>query len=235
VKDALAPEDYIGFGMAFAGFTIIVGSLFLLAKGVITLQAVSTAVKEATPAQGGKDPGKEPTAPAAIAIELGKNIKIQSQYPTLGLFILGIACFFGALYYATQAPPKDSVTLEGHVTGPDKDKYTITIEGAMGVIRPDIHGNVRKIIPKDVEEVDIKLGKAGGTVDTLVVYPATRENGKLSFGEYPTSPQPSTSATGAASPTPFASPQISTSPNRITNQVAATPPDFPTPLFQNQK
>jgi hypothetical protein len=224
LKDALSAPDVIGLVMAVAGLTIIVGSLFLLYKGIITLQAVSTAVKQATPDQGGKDPDKESPAPSAIAIQLGKDIKIQSQIPTLGLFILGIACFFGAMHYATQAP-ENSVTLEGHVTGADKDKYTITIEGAMGVIRPDIHGNVQKIIPKDIEEVDIKVGKAGGAVDTLVVYPANRENGKLSFGDYP-----------APTPPPLAStsPQISTSPSPApnTNPVAAIPSDFPTPLFQ---
>jgi hypothetical protein len=217
VKDALSTPDVIGLGMAFAGLTIVVGSLLLLYKGVITLQAVSTAVKEAKPAEG----GNEPTAPSAIVIELGRNVKIQSQYPTIALFVLGIACFFGAMYYATQAP-QSSVTLEGHVTGADKDKYTITIEGAMGVIRPDIHGNVQKTIPKDIEEVDIKVGKAGGAVDTLVVYPANRENGKLSFGDYPT-PAP-----------PLSSPQpsLAPSPTPISSQVAATPTGFPTPLFR---
>jgi hypothetical protein len=207
--------------MAFAGLTIVVGSLFLLYKGVITLQAVSTAVKQATPAEE----GNQPVAPSAIAIELGNNIKIQSQYPTLGLFILGIACFFGAMYYATQVPD-NLVTLEGRLTGADKDKYTITIEGAMGVIRPDIHGNVQKIIPKDVEEVDIKVGKSGSAVDTLVVYPSNRENGKLSFGDYPQPsppPQPSVSALPSS---------ISPSPTPIVQQVAATPAGFPTPLFQ---
>lgn len=208
--------------MAFAGLTIVIGSLFLLYKGILTLQAVSTAVKQTTSTEEGKDLQKESVPPSALAIELGKDIKIQSQYPALGLFILGISCFFGAMYYATQAP-QNSVTVEGRVNAADKDKYLITIEGAMDVIRPDIHGNVQKLIPKDVEEVDIKVGKPGGVVDTLVVYPANRENGKLSFGDYPPSPVPQASLSPGPEPTV---------PILGSGGVAATPTGFPTPLFQ---
>lgn len=128
------------------------------------------------------------------------------------------------MYYATKEP-HNSVSLEGHVNGPDKDKYTITIEGAMGAIRPDINGNVQKIIPIDVEEVDIKVGKAGA-VDTLVVYPAKRQNGKLSFGEYPQPPPSLTPNRPRAEPTPSATP------TPFSAQVAGTPTGFPTPLFQ---
>jgi hypothetical protein len=224
LKDAISVPDVISLVTAFAGLIIVIGSLLLLYKGVITLQAVSEIAKKETDAQPGNKPEAKSAVLSAISIELGEKIKIQSQYPTLGLFILGIVCFFVAIYYAMQ-DPKSSVILEGQVVGADKDKYTFTFVGAMGAIRPDISGKVHKTIPKDVEEVDIKVGKGGGEVATLVLYPSSRENGILSFGDYPT-PTPS-----AAVPAP---PVVTTQLKANPNQVAPAPVGFPTPLFSQQ-
>jgi hypothetical protein len=85
--------------------------------------------------------------------------------------------------------------------------------------RPDVHGIVRKTVPKDIDEVDLQIGRPGSDTDLIVVYPSDARDGVISFGDYPP-PRPV-----AASPLPTAIPKPSTNPSQI-----ATPPPHLAPL-----
>jgi hypothetical protein len=223
VKDAISVADIIALMAASAGVLIVVGSLVLLYKGIITLQAVSAAARQRSvghSAEGNQAvPGPHETAevPAAVDFQLGEHIKIKSQYPALGLFILGIACFFGALWFDKANAPT-GMDVQGKVV--DSGKYTFTFTGMMGVARPDVNGFVHRVVPIDIDELDVQVAKGGSAPDIVVVYPSQRRNGTLSFGNYPT-PQPSSPQAPAEKikipiPKPTVNPaQVSSAPANI--------------------
>jgi hypothetical protein len=233
--------DIVALLMALAGLVIVVGSFFLLYRGIITLTEVNKLVagkssRSRTVEQG--DQNSEEQGQAALSLQLGDKIKVRSQYPTLCLFILGILCFVGSLWYLNSPSSVDaaiqrklkklqeaSMTMvRGHVNVPDTRKYSFVLSGDLGTTKPDVNGFVERSIPTDINEVDVTVARGGGEPDQFVLRPSESKNGVLSF-EYP-SASPSLSVT--PSPTPTITSQASPS---NSSQVAPTPTGFPTPLF----
>jgi len=81
------------------GPLMILGSMFLLYKGSISLQA----------AANDKD---------ALSIELMKEIKLSTRYPALGLFLIGFMFFITSANYAQEGSVK-SVKIIGNLSSPD--------------------------------------------------------------------------------------------------------------------
>jgi hypothetical protein len=209
MKDAVSIADIIALISALAGVVIVVGSMILLYKGIIVLNAVSTVARKLSGGEPTQEkrkrsvPGQTGDVPVAIDVQLGKDIKIKSQYPALGLFILGMLCFFGALWFSKENAPTQ-MDVQGNVI--DSGKYTFTFTGLIGVARPDVKGYVHKFAPKDIEELDVQIGKPGSETDTLVVYPSKRQNGILSFGDYPPPAQAAPQNTKSPVPKPTVDP-----------------------------
>ena len=188
LRDAISVPDIIALLAALGGVAIVVGSLIMLYKGILTLQAVSQAAKEG---DGG----------SALDIQIGK-IQVKSQYPTLGLFILGIGCFFGALWFAKENVPVE-YDVQGRVV--DNGKYIFTFTGFIGVAHPDVKGDFHRVVPKGIDEVHVQVGSSGKPPDLVVLSTSKAKNGVINFGDYPT-PTPPSASPKAAVPMPTVDP-----------------------------
>lgn len=85
---------------AICGPIMVIGSMILLYRGSISLQA----------AGNDKD---------ALSVELIQEIKLSTRYPALALFIIGFIFFFGAAKFAQEGTIKP-IVLEGIVSSPDE-------------------------------------------------------------------------------------------------------------------
>ncbi|MCK5888645.1 MAG: hypothetical protein KAG19_01750 [Methylococcales bacterium] len=83
---------------AICGSIMVLGSMFLLYKGAISLRAAADH--------------------EAISIELIDEIKMSTRYPALALFLIGFVFFISAAWFAQSAETKFLV--EGNVSSPDK-------------------------------------------------------------------------------------------------------------------
>ncbi len=84
---------------AICGPIMVIGSMILLYRGAISLQAAATS--------------------DALSIELIDEIKLSTRYPALALFLIGFIFFISAAWFAQQGDAK-KLTLEGVVSSPDE-------------------------------------------------------------------------------------------------------------------
>jgi hypothetical protein len=154
---------------AVAGLVLMIGTLFLIREGHITLNAVKETIEDAT--KKAKDNNAAQPAvslPEALVAEIGK-LKIRTHYPAIALFVVAFLCFAIALYYVGDPKMKVSGTLDG----PHAKDYTVVYKGYVGDVFPDISGHFEHDVPSDVDLVMLEIGKAGLNPQTFPVYPKT--------------------------------------------------------------
>ncbi|MGH8094630.1 MAG: hypothetical protein ACREIF_14360 [Chthoniobacterales bacterium] len=131
--------DWTIVSSAVCGLVMVVGGICLLYKGAITLQ------------QAGPD--------EAVSLEFQKLLKIQTRYPALGLFIIGLAFVLVGLFYSPKINP---VTLQGKVDGADPSGVTIHVTSPeWSTLVPDSDGNFNMIVYPDVRRVEVLVQAAG--------------------------------------------------------------------------
>jgi len=145
-------EKIIAIISASGGFILMVGALILLYRGKITIDAINRTVKE-KPLQ-------------ALVVEIGK-IKVRSQYPTIALFLVAAGCFWLALEYAKGS----KVKITGIVDAPNAANYTVTYNGALGLVYSDDKGHFEEEVPEDVNLLVLEIGKGGAVPQKFNVYP----------------------------------------------------------------
>jgi hypothetical protein len=145
-------EKIIAIIAASGGFILMVGALILLYKGKITIDAINRSIQ------------KSPQA--ALAIQIGK-IKVKSQYPTIALFLVAAGCFWLALEYAKGS----KIKISGIVDAPDAANYTVTYNGALGLVYSDNGGNFEEEVPEDVNLFVLEIAKGGAAPERFNVYP----------------------------------------------------------------
>ncbi len=84
---------------AVCGVIMVIGSMFLLYKGSISL--------------------KDASEKEALSIEVINEIKLSTRYPALALFVIGFIFFISAAWFAKEGDTK-KITLAGTVSSPDK-------------------------------------------------------------------------------------------------------------------
>ena len=89
----VSPFDFSIYICVVCGLTMVIGSIVLLATGVIKL------------AEGGKD-GQ------GLSVEIEKRIKFSTGYPTLGLFLVGFL-FMGMAVWFSRTPVKRPLKVTG--------------------------------------------------------------------------------------------------------------------------
>jgi len=94
MRDALTISDVVAIAGAVCALLMVVGSLLLLWKGAITL-------KEANPEE-------------AIKVSFQRALSIQTRYPAIALFVVGIVFLFVASWLSRGNGPKQ-VMLTGTV------------------------------------------------------------------------------------------------------------------------
>jgi hypothetical protein len=104
--------------------------------------------------------------PEALAVEIGK-IKVRSQYPTIALFLVAAGCFWLALDHAKAS----KIKISGIVDAPDAADYTVTYNGALGLVYSDNGGNFEEEVPEDVDLFVLEIAKGGAAPERFNVYP----------------------------------------------------------------
>jgi len=147
---------------ASCGLLMVLGGMFLIYKGAMTLAA--------TPAVD------------AITIEFRKQFRLSSQVPGLAFFIVGLLFVVIALWFCRPPQPIDLVgNLEGTST-----PVTIFVSSPQWHLQQSSTGEIRGRIVPDITYLLIEAVAPGcetihGSVDTRNVKDGKVEIGKLKF------------------------------------------------------
>ncbi|HEV2047332.1 MAG TPA: hypothetical protein VGQ95_12145 [Chthoniobacterales bacterium] len=117
----------------------MIGGIVLLKAGVIKLEQVA-------PGPGSSD---------GISAEILKFIKIQTRYPALGLFVIGLVFVVTA---ALISKPTDTaaVTLKGLIDAPNPAAFKVEVNPTMWAkLSPDNDGTVDALFHPDVQKIAI--------------------------------------------------------------------------------
>jgi hypothetical protein len=126
---------------AFCGLFMVVGGIYLLYKGVIKLDQVS--------------------CEEAVALEFQKMLKLQTRYPALGLFIIGLTFILMSIFFSKPSGLKP-ITLQGQIDGADPSGVTMHVKSAdWKTIEPDSDGKIDTVVYPDVQRVEIQVQAAG--------------------------------------------------------------------------
>jgi hypothetical protein len=149
---------------AICALLMVVGALVLLYKGAITLQ-------QSSPDE-------------AVKVEFKHLINIQTRYPAIGLFVIGI-CFLGASLFFGDKAQKEADDLQKQLSHP-----TIAIEipvkssapgDALAAFSSDFGGNIsignddifKQEVPKALDKVDIVIRETGYKEWRRTIHPGT--------------------------------------------------------------
>lgn len=131
---------------ALCGLVMVVGGILLLYKGAIKLEQAS--------------------CDEAVALEFQKILKIQTRYPAIGLFIIGLA-FIGVGIFSSKPSPIKPITLRGKIEGADPSGVIVHVKSAeWKSVAPDSDGNIDVVVYPDVQRVEIDIRAAGCKPET---------------------------------------------------------------------
>lgn len=127
--------DYIA---ALCGLIMVVGGIILLYKGIITLNQASS--------------GK------ALTVEFKKEFRIYTQYPALGLFIIGIV-FISLALYSSKTP---TLTLSGRTTIDNNSIHKIIIRSDTEFqLSVDSQGNIQGSMFPNLDHFELVIEASG--------------------------------------------------------------------------
>jgi hypothetical protein len=119
---------------------MVCGSMFLLYKGILTFQ-------DANPSE-------------AIKAEFQKLFNIQTRYPAIALFVVGVIFLAVSLYYASTEHVLP-VEVSGDIKGGDPDSTTLYLTDELGEAAPDSHGHIQKQVWPKIELIRIRIATPG--------------------------------------------------------------------------
>ena len=162
----MTPFDYLIIIGGICGLFMVVGSMLLLYKGIITLS--NTSQNE------------------ALSVDFNKMIKITTHYPALGLFVVGLFFLVISLQFSK---PKEVIPLaiKGHVTVADPSSVTIFVYAGQGGLRPLTDGAINDIINVHpdlrVLRVDVTAPGYDPPIKTTIIENSAIKKGLASLGE----------------------------------------------------
>jgi len=143
---------------------MVVGGFWLFHKGVISLTQVSQ---------------KE-----AVSVEFRKVLKLSSQYPALGFFIIGLVFIVSAAVFGKPAIGSP-FTINGrivNVADPDLSSVTIAFSDDFGTRSPSSDGSVNEELHPTPQKLVVQVAAPGYTPAPFKrTFDIT--NGKASLGE----------------------------------------------------
>jgi len=139
---------------------MVIGSLFLLYRGTITLQ-------QANPED-------------AIKVEFQKVLNIQTRYPALGLFVVGII-FLAAAYWFQMNSGVNNTVLKGTLQTEDPGDAMAEFISHLGESRIDSGRVFEKKVPSNLEEVEVTVRETGYEPYATAVRPDEARDGIVPF------------------------------------------------------
>jgi hypothetical protein len=124
----MSTHDFISLVAALCGFIMVAGGLVLLYRGVLTLSE--------TPAEN------------AVSIEFRRMFKLKTQYPALGIFVIGLAFVATPLFLTRpDAPIRIRATLAQADEAPNPDEVSIEVSASWSVNRAATDGRIDQSVP----------------------------------------------------------------------------------------
>lgn len=128
---------------ALCGILMVLGSLYLLYTGAITL-------KQASETQ-------------ALNVEIAKNVKLSTRYPALGLFAFGLLFILAAIFSA-KPPPAPTYEVTGQLLPLNaKGLHDVSIQLCAGpwVIPPATNGEIYSIFTIAPKQFQVQVQATG--------------------------------------------------------------------------
>jgi hypothetical protein len=158
--------DIIFIASPFCGIVMVIGSMILLHKGIITLSKAS--------------------ADEAISIEFKKIIKVNSHYPAIALFILGaVFVFTPMIIMSNNSRP---LAVDGQVyLIPKSEIHDVRIKvlGGPWDIEPDSDGSINGEVTPSFKKLKVEIDAPGRPTykKTLTVKDGSIILGEVDLGE----------------------------------------------------
>jgi hypothetical protein len=161
----MTPFDWIIVIGGICGLCMVIGGMVLLYKGVITLS-------QASPEE-------------AVSLEFKKMIKITTHYPSLGLFVIGLAFVIVSMVFSkSELRP---LTIQGHVNVADPASVAVSIisnhDGEN--LKPLTGGEINGIIYPTLKLLRVEITAPGYDPPTIAkaIGVAEIKKGSASLGE----------------------------------------------------
>ena len=119
----MSTHDLVSIVAALCGLFMVVGGLFLLYRGTITLSE--------TPVED------------AVSVEFRKMFKLKTQYPALGIFVIGLAFVATAMILTRDdAPVRLRATLAQATQALNPEDVKVVVLASWNASPPDTDGRI---------------------------------------------------------------------------------------------
>jgi len=138
----MSPEQVAISVAALCGLVMVVGGIVLLYRGTITLDKA--------------DQGQ------AVTLEFKKLIRVQTSYPALGLFVIGLAFVIVSIHYAGGVP----VRIGGRIiasTLADMNQVTIAVAAGPWPVRAGTDGQIDEVVYPNLQRLHVDVVMPGHT------------------------------------------------------------------------
>ncbi|MCG8337970.1 MAG: hypothetical protein MJE63_26000 [Proteobacteria bacterium] len=146
---------------SICGFMMVSGGIVLLYKGIITLAA--------TPSD------------KALSIEFKKYFRLTTQYPALGIFLIGLAFVLVALIYA-KPPLISSIEFRGRANNV-RDHLKVFVQADQWPVSTSSQGRVHGVIHPNLDILWVKITAPGYRPIVTSVSNENIINGVADLGE----------------------------------------------------
>lgn len=143
----MAPQDFASYASSTCAILMVLGSMGLLFKGIVTLKNA--------------DPN------SALSIELKKQVRLTSHYPALGLFLIGWVFLLVPMLWTTSedsAKGLPEILVKGSVIilpPHDIDKVVVRILGGPWEVNPDTDGSFSQQIYPSLRRLRLEISAPG--------------------------------------------------------------------------
>ena len=159
----IAPQDFASYSSSACGVFMVIGSMVLLYKGVISLA--------------------EKAGEEALSVEFKNHIKLTSHYPAIALFIMGWVCLFIPMLLPDNSGPSE-VKISGKVgINPTADLQGVTVRifGGPWDMSIDSDGSLNKSIFPNLSTMTVEISAPGRPKVTKTV--SVDKSGAIFLGD----------------------------------------------------
>jgi hypothetical protein len=156
----MATPDILAVVGAVCALLMVVGSLVLLYRGTITLQ-------QANPEE-------------AIKVQFQNVLNIQTRYPAIALFVVGII-FLTVAYWFEMNMGVANTLLKGTLVSNDPGDAVAEFMSHLGESRIDSEKGFQKMVPSNLEEIEVTVRETGYEPVSTAVRPKQAKNGMVPF------------------------------------------------------
>jgi hypothetical protein len=162
VLASITTVDVLAVVGAACSLLMVGGALYLLNRGIVTL-------KDANPDE-------------AIKVEFQRVLSIQSRYPAIALFVVGVV-FLCISFWFYQANPIRPMIVTGKLDSDDPENATVIFTDTLGQTTPTNGGQIRQQVWPKIDQILIEIATPGHEPGKLKAWAIVdKDQNELSFG-----------------------------------------------------